>query len=99
MLTSSCDEEDSSLSDTASTASTTTPQHRDRDRDRNQIIQNMLTYYPTDDDGDGDSAYGEDSLIGDDTMTLDSYITDYRYEFGRRYHSYHDGAYWVGRYC
>jgi hypothetical protein len=46
-------------------------------------------------DDDIDSAYGDDSLIGDDTRTLSTYITDYRYEFGRRYHSYHDGAYWV----
>lgn len=45
---------------------------------------------------DDDSAYGEDSLIGDDTITLSTYITDYRYEYGRRYHSYRDGAYWVG---
>ncbi|GAT19533.1 UMTA [Aspergillus luchuensis] len=43
---------------------------------------------------DDDSAYGEDSLIGDDTITLSTYITDYRYEYGRRYHSYRDGAYW-----
>lgn len=46
-------------------------------------------------DDDIDSAYGDDSLIGDDTQTLSTYITDYRYEFGRRYHSYRDGAYWV----
>ncbi|EAA58567.1 hypothetical protein AN6749.2 [Aspergillus nidulans FGSC A4] len=45
-------------------------------------------------DDDIDSAYGDDSLIGDDTQTLSTYITDYRYEFGRRYHSYRDGAYW-----
>ncbi|KAI2975165.1 hypothetical protein CBS147323_1035 [Aspergillus niger] len=43
---------------------------------------------------DDDSAYGEDTLIGDDTITLSTYITDYRYEYGRRYHSYRDGAYW-----
>ncbi|KKK13992.1 UMTA [Aspergillus rambellii] len=43
---------------------------------------------------DTDSAYGEDSLLGDDTKSLSTYITDYRYEFGRRYHSYRDGAYW-----
>ncbi|PWY90709.1 S-adenosyl-L-methionine-dependent methyltransferase [Aspergillus heteromorphus CBS 117.55] len=47
-----------------------------------------------DDDMDRDSAYGDDSLIGDDTVTLSTYITDYRYENGRRYHSYRDGAYW-----
>lgn len=44
--------------------------------------------------GDSDSAYA-DSLIGDDTKTLSTYITDYRYEYGRRYHAYRDGAYWV----
>ncbi|PYH80121.1 S-adenosyl-L-methionine-dependent methyltransferase [Aspergillus uvarum CBS 121591] len=43
---------------------------------------------------DDDSAYGEDSLIGDDTVTLSTYITDYRFEYGRRYHSFRDGAYW-----
>ena len=48
-----------------------------------------------DDADDADSAYGEDSFIGDDTKTLSSYITEYRYEFGRRYHAYRDGAYWV----
>lgn len=66
------------------------------------------SYYPLDsgadstvddeydyDDDDQDSAYGDDSFIGDDTKTLSCYITDYRFEFGRRYHSYRDGAYWV----
>lgn len=43
---------------------------------------------------DGDSAFGG-SLIGCDTDTLASYITDYRYENGRRYHAYRDGEYWV----
>ncbi|KAK5698389.1 hypothetical protein LTS12_028504 [Elasticomyces elasticus] len=65
------------------------------------------SYYPLDsgadstvddeydyDDDDQDSAYGDDSFIGDDTKTLSCYITDYRFEFGRRYHSYRDGAYW-----
>jgi len=41
-----------------------------------------------------DSAYDSESLIGDDTTTLASYITDFRYENGRRYHTYKDGAYW-----
>lgn len=50
-------------------------------------------YY--DERGDLDSAYGDDSFIGDDTKTLSCYITDYRFEYGRRYHSYRDGAYWV----
>lgn len=46
-------------------------------------------------DQDFDSAYDSESLIGGDTMTLASYITDYRFEHGRRYHAYRDGAYWV----
>lgn len=50
---------------------------------------------PTEDDYNTDSAYGDDSLLGDDTETLASFITDYRYENGRRYHAYRDGAYWV----
>jgi hypothetical protein len=48
-------------------------------------------------EGELDSAYDSESLLGDDTMTLASYITDYRYEHGRRYHAYRDGAYWVSR--
>lgn len=47
-----------------------------------------------DDPDDTDSAYG-DSLATDDTKTLSTYITEYPYEFGRRYHAFHDGAYWV----
>jgi hypothetical protein len=43
---------------------------------------------------DIDSAYGSASLIGEDTETLASYITDFRYENGRRYHSFRDGSYW-----
>ncbi|KAJ8068411.1 hypothetical protein OCU04_003971 [Sclerotinia nivalis] len=42
---------------------------------------------------DYDSAFGG-SLIGCDTKTLATYITDYRYENGRRYHAYQDGEYW-----
>ncbi|KAL4803137.1 S-adenosyl-L-methionine-dependent methyltransferase [Aspergillus unguis] len=52
----------------------------------------MNQYYLPDDGAD--SAFEDDTLIGDDTKTLSEYITDYRYEFGRRYHSYRDGAYW-----
>lgn len=48
-----------------------------------------------DDDDDTDSAFGGDSFIGDETKTLSEYITEYRYEYGRRYHAYRDGAYWV----
>lgn len=43
---------------------------------------------------DNDSALGG-SLIGYDTQTIASYMTDYRYENGRRYHAYRDGEYWV----
>lgn len=48
-----------------------------------------------DDSDERDSAYDSESLLGDDTITLASYITEYRYENGRRYHAYRDGAYWV----
>ncbi|RFU32225.1 hypothetical protein B7463_g4139, partial [Scytalidium lignicola] len=53
-------------------------------------------YIEVDSDENGsdvDSAFGG-SLIGCDTDTLASYITDYRYENGRRYHAYRDGEYW-----
>lgn len=53
------------------------------------------SYLRPDDDSDTDSAYGEDSLLRDDTRTLATYMTEYRYEFGRRYHAFRDGAYWV----
>lgn len=43
---------------------------------------------------DHDSAFSG-SLIDCDTETLASYMTDYRYENGRRYHAFQDGAYWV----
>ena len=49
-------------------------------------------------DGDGesdrDSAYGESFQPGD-TVSITSAITKYRYENGRRYHAYRDGAYWA----
>lgn len=61
------------------------------DEDEEEVIEHV--YYH--DRDDLDSAYGDDSLIGDDTKTLSCYITDYRFEYGRRYHSYRDGAYWV----
>ncbi|KAK2747150.1 hypothetical protein FQN57_002407 [Myotisia sp. PD_48] len=51
------------------------------------------------DSDDFDEAYSDsmaegEAFIGDDTRTLSSYITKYRFENGRRYHSYRDGAYW-----
>lgn len=48
-----------------------------------------------DNGSDADSAFGGDSFIGDETKTLSEYITEYRFEYGRRYHAYRDGAYWV----
>lgn len=50
---------------------------------------------PQEDASDADSAFGGDSFIGDETKTLSEYITEYRFEYGRRYHAYRDGAYWV----
>ncbi|KAM5443225.1 hypothetical protein MferCBS31731_001542 [Microsporum ferrugineum] len=53
--------------------------------------------HPDSSDDDGfDEAYADEGemFIGDDTKTLSTYITKYRYENGRRYHSYRDGAYW-----
>jgi hypothetical protein len=44
---------------------------------------------------DVDSAYDADSIRDNDTETLASFITNYRWENGRRYHAYSDGAYWV----
>jgi hypothetical protein len=46
-------------------------------------------------DDDIDSAFDEESLLSNETSSLSSYITNYRYEHGRRYHAYRDGAYWV----
>lgn len=44
---------------------------------------------------DEDSAYDDTSSITESiTDTLDSAYSRYRYENGRRYHSYCDGAYW-----
>ncbi|KAL8939849.1 MAG: hypothetical protein Q9216_003137 [Gyalolechia sp. 2 TL-2023] len=44
---------------------------------------------------DADSAYDDTSSLNESiTDTLDSAYSRYRYENGRRYHSYCDGAYW-----
>jgi hypothetical protein len=66
-----------------------------------QQIQNLMDNeilpdeaYTAQREDDVDSAYGTELSIGEDTMTLASFITDYRYENGRRYHSYRDGSYW-----
>ncbi|KUJ21593.1 S-adenosyl-L-methionine-dependent methyltransferase [Mollisia scopiformis] len=47
-----------------------------------------------DNDNDRDSAYGE-SLQASDMASITSEITKHRYENGRRYHAYRDGAYWA----
>ncbi|KAL8951952.1 MAG: hypothetical protein Q9222_002104 [Ikaeria aurantiellina] len=53
---------------------------------------------PIDDDGYStyaDSAYDDAASLNESiTDTLDSAISRYRWENGRRYHSYRDGAYW-----
>ena len=43
---------------------------------------------------DADSSYGDDGDQESQTTSLYSAITKYVYENGRRYHSYHYGAYW-----
>ncbi|KPM39196.1 hypothetical protein AK830_g7331 [Neonectria ditissima] len=42
---------------------------------------------------DGDSSYPESTRVSD-TSSLRSSILNYKWENGRRYHSYQDGAYW-----
>ena len=68
-----------------------------------QLQHPIASHHPSahfdDDDSsdvdDRDSAIGSiDSLLDMDTASLQSDIMRYRYENGRRYHSYHDGAYW-----
>ena len=60
-------------------------------------MQRTITYKTTTEllnySADVDSAYGGDSMIGDDTTSLRSYITDYVYENGRRYHRFREGRY------
>jgi hypothetical protein len=65
--------------------------------DNNYILEELqVDQERTQRDSDVDSAYDTESLVGEDTYTLASFITDYRYEHGRRYHAYKDGSYWVG---
>ncbi|EOD50701.1 Sam dependent methyltransferase [Neofusicoccum parvum] len=45
-----------------------------------------------DEDYDADSALGDDALS--DTTSIASSIDKHRYEHGRRYHKYQEGAYW-----
>jgi hypothetical protein len=61
------------------------------------LLQEEGGGYQVQDDAqyDVDSAYDADSIRNDDTETLASFITNYRWENGRRYHAYSDGAYWV----
>lgn len=77
---------DSALS---ATANNSAPEADDPDVDDRDDDDNGHDF-----DDDNDSAFGG-SLIGCDTDTLASFITDYRYENGRRYHAYRDGEYWV----
>jgi hypothetical protein len=82
-----------SAHDSALSLATTTHSISGQDHESNELS--------TEDDFDAQSFDGNDSafggsLIGCDTDTLASYITDYRYENGRRYHAYKDGEYWVG---
>lgn len=81
-----------STNDSALSLADTIPDSSAQDEDEEAVNSN-----DEDEEGgvpDNDSAFGG-SLIGCDTDTLASYITDYRYENGRRYHAYRDGEYWV----
>jgi hypothetical protein len=44
---------------------------------------------------DVDSAYAESPEDATESLSLS--MLDYRFEHGRRYHAWHDGAYWVCR--
>lgn len=55
----------------------------------------MFYHTNTHDEDDADSACEVEPPTGDETQTLPTSITDHCYEFGRRYHSFYDGAYWV----
>lgn len=46
-----------------------------------------------DGEADHDSAYGES--LQSDEASISSEITKFRFENGRRYHAYRDGAYWA----
>lgn len=61
------------------------------------VAPSLRSYLQLDDgnDNDHDSTYCDDTLLRDDTKSLTSYMTEYRYEYGRRYHAFRDGAYWV----
>ncbi len=54
-------------------------------------------YEHDDEHDDVDSAYDEST--SSDTDSLQSSITQNRYENNRRYHAYKDGEYWVSRGC
>ncbi|RDW89155.1 S-adenosyl-L-methionine-dependent methyltransferase-16 [Coleophoma cylindrospora] len=61
--------------------------------DSEQAVVSEEDQEPGPENADTDSTFGG-SLLGCDTDTLASYITDYKYENGRQYHSYRDGEYW-----
>lgn len=50
------------------------------------------TFLSQDENYDGDSALGDDELS--DTTSIASSIMKHRYEHGRRYHKFREGAYW-----
>lgn len=64
-----------------------TPSHQEEEEGIDELQDELYD--------DVDSAYDADSVRDDDTETLASFITNYRWENGRRYHAYSDGAYWV----
>ncbi|KAE8148100.1 S-adenosyl-L-methionine-dependent methyltransferase [Aspergillus avenaceus] len=43
---------------------------------------------------DADSSYGDDDSVESEWTSLRSSVMNYPYENGRRYHAYHEGAYW-----
>ncbi|KAN0115360.1 SAM dependent methyltransferase [Hyaloscypha variabilis] len=44
--------------------------------------------------GDSSSAHSSDYNLSGDTKSIESSVTQYRIEHGRRYHGYKDGTYW-----
>lgn len=66
-----------------------TPSHR--------LTSLSLMFYHTNthDEDDADSTCDVEPFTVDETQSLPTSISDHCYEFGRRYHSFYDGAYWV----
>lgn len=72
-----------------------TPLEEDDEKSDSDVDRNSDTMDNDDRDSQRDSAFEEDSLLGDDQASINSRISEYRMENGRRYHGYHDGSYWV----